>query len=231
MGFRCVHCGFEVRALFIQYSPGNIRLTKCGRCGAVADEYVECEYMILLIDLILHKAKAYRHLLYNFPNRNVVNLEGILWKSAFFFLVIDTCRELAVNKIQEGLGSSASSSASPCTCGKLLMNVFLGNFIFLGALLLGTKILQKSSSEILRFKEVLLAIIVSSYFKIFLITMMIWEFPLSVLFIIDLFVLSSNAVALKACVWCPHRQACFRSLSFRYMVKVFLVRIVVGGEK
>ncbi|XP_011628583.1 protein arv1 homolog isoform X4 [Amborella trichopoda] len=167
MGFRCVHCGFEVRALFIQYSPGNIRLTKCGRCGAVADEYVECEYMILLIDLILHKAKAYRHLLYNFPNRNVVNLEGI------------GCKQ---NSRRFGI------------VGKFLSITL---YLWKGALLLGTKILQKSSSEILRFKEVLLAIIVSSYFKIFLITMMIWEFPLSVLFIIDLFVLSSNAVALK----------------------------------
>ena len=27
--YRCVGCGFKVKSLFIQYSPGNIRLMKC----------------------------------------------------------------------------------------------------------------------------------------------------------------------------------------------------------
>ncbi|KAJ0053792.1 hypothetical protein Pint_00691 [Pistacia integerrima] len=49
----------------------------------------------------------------------------------------------------------------------------------------------------LRFKDFLLAILISSYFKIFLVAMMIWRFPSSVIFIIDLLVLSSNIVALK----------------------------------
>ncbi|XVF30892.1 hypothetical protein REPUB_Repub16aG0097300 [Reevesia pubescens] len=49
----------------------------------------------------------------------------------------------------------------------------------------------------LRFRDLLLAILISSYFKIFLASMMVWEFPPSVVYIIDLFVLSSNTVALK----------------------------------
>ncbi|KAL0462226.1 UNVERIFIED_CONTAM: protein ARV 1 [Sesamum latifolium] len=27
--FRCVQCGFPIKTLYIQYSPGNIRLMKC----------------------------------------------------------------------------------------------------------------------------------------------------------------------------------------------------------
>ncbi|GJM96830.1 hypothetical protein PR202_ga13698 [Eleusine coracana subsp. coracana] len=64
-GPRCVGCGRRVRTLFVQYSPGNIRLMKCDSCKAVADPYIECEFMIILIDLILHKTRAYRHLLVN----------------------------------------------------------------------------------------------------------------------------------------------------------------------
>lgn len=29
ISFRCVQCGFSVTTLYIQYSPGNIRLMKC----------------------------------------------------------------------------------------------------------------------------------------------------------------------------------------------------------
>ncbi|KAL8135053.1 hypothetical protein AgCh_009898 [Apium graveolens] len=47
------------------------------------------------------------------------------------------------------------------------------------------------------FKDTVLAILVSSSFKIFLIATMIWEFPSSVLYINDIVVLSSNTVAFK----------------------------------
>lgn len=67
-GFQCIHCGWWIRRLFMQYSPGNIRLMKCDNCKAVADPYIECEFMIIFIDLILHKTKAFRHLLFNMLN-------------------------------------------------------------------------------------------------------------------------------------------------------------------
>lgn len=75
---RCVHCGFPLKSLYIQYSPGNIRLMKCvschrfqltfykdapislslrrpwnyirqEKCKKVADEYIECENMVCCI--------------------------------------------------------------------------------------------------------------------------------------------------------------------------------------
>ncbi|RWR90233.1 protein arv1 isoform X1 [Cinnamomum micranthum f. kanehirae] len=153
MEFRCVHCGSEVKTLFVQYSPGNIRLMKCDNCKAVADEYIECEITIVLIDLILHKRKAYRHVLYNVLNRNTVDAE-------------------------------------------MMMEVLLGNFAFFGVLLLMKRLFMKSFSQVTSNKDIFLAILVSSYFKLFVMAMMVWEFPASVLFIIDIFVLSSNAMAL-----------------------------------
>ncbi|KAL9993919.1 putative Arv1 protein [Helianthus debilis subsp. tardiflorus] len=91
MNFRCVQCGHHIKSLYVQYSPGNIRLMKCQNCRAVADEYIECEIMILLIDLILHKAKAYRHLFYNMFDPKAMNFEGLMWKSTFGFLILDAC--------------------------------------------------------------------------------------------------------------------------------------------
>lgn len=181
----------------MQYSPGNIRLMKCGNCGAVADEYIECEFMILLIDLILHKPKAYRHLLYNVLNQRTAYFQGFLWKSLLGFLLLDAYRSLLLETSDGEGGLSMSISSIGWTIGKMLMDVFLGNFVFLCSFLLAMRMLLKTSAGILRFRDLLLAILISSYFKIFLIAMMVWEFPPSVIFIIDLFVLSSNAVALR----------------------------------
>ncbi|XP_010241061.1 PREDICTED: protein arv1 homolog isoform X2 [Nelumbo nucifera] len=190
MDLRCVHCGVAVRTLFVQYSPGNIRLMKCENCKEVADEYIECETMILLIDLILHKQKAYRHLLYNTLNRHTVDFEGIWWKSSFVFLLLDACRILVLRRNGEYWGLSRSSWTSAWVCGKMLMDVLFENLVFICFLSIATRILLKSLPEVARYKDILLAIVVSSYFKV-------WEFPASVVFIIDGFVLSSNVVALK----------------------------------
>ncbi|OAY85103.1 hypothetical protein ACMD2_13768 [Ananas comosus] len=52
---RCVSCGARVGALFVQYSPGNIRLMKCDECKAVADPYIECEFMVRTDECIVGK--------------------------------------------------------------------------------------------------------------------------------------------------------------------------------
>lgn len=34
-------------------------------CGSVVDKYVECDNMLIFLDLMLQKIPAYRHVLYN----------------------------------------------------------------------------------------------------------------------------------------------------------------------
>ncbi|PPR90168.1 hypothetical protein GOBAR_AA30515 [Gossypium barbadense] len=104
MEYRCVQCGFRIKTLFVQYSPGNIRLMKCVNCKAVADEYIECELMIVLIDLILHKPKAYRHVLFNVLNHERTHFQ-------------------------------------------MLMDVFLGNYMFLCSFLFAIRSLLKTSAQ------------------------------------------------------------------------------------
>ncbi|RYR58780.1 hypothetical protein Ahy_A05g024656 isoform F [Arachis hypogaea] len=182
MGYQCVRCSFPIKSLYVQYSPGNIRLMKCEKCKAVADEYIECEIMILMIDLMLHKQKAYRHLLYNVLNQQTLKFE-------------------------------------------VFMYVVFGNIMFLLTFFIMVKIFLNASINISRFNDLLLTIMISCYFKIFLIAMMVWEFPTSVIFIIELFCLSSNAVALNVmtessmsrCVW-----ACFGA----YAVKLFVTQVL-----
>ncbi|XP_072989266.1 protein ARV 2-like isoform X2 [Typha latifolia] len=194
---RCVNCGWRVKTLFVQYSPGNIRLMKCDNCKAVADSYVECEFMIILIDLILHKTKAYRHLLFNMLNVDASDNKGILQRSSLIYFLLDACRVSFLKSSRDDGDSSRSPFSSIWTCLKVLLDVLLGNLMFVVVVILGSKFLLSLSFDITRYKEVFLAILISSYFKLFLISMMVWEFPLSVIFIIDIFVFSSNVVALR----------------------------------
>ncbi|XP_051133969.1 protein ARV 2-like isoform X2 [Andrographis paniculata] len=186
-GFRCVQCGFPIKTLYIQYSPGNIRLMKCGNCKAVADEYIECELMILMIDLILHKPKAYRHLFYNVLGEGRANFESLLGKSILAYLVLEFYRmwALITNEIERPLSLSAVS--------------FVMDFgkVCIQCLLLAARKFLNAPTGFHGWKWILLVVLVSSYFKIFLMAMMVWDFPSSVIYIIDIFVMSSNIVALK----------------------------------
>ncbi|KAL0423816.1 UNVERIFIED_CONTAM: protein ARV 1 [Sesamum radiatum] len=165
--FRCVQCGFPIKTLYIQYSPGNIRLMKCGNCKAVADEYIECEVM------------------------------SVLWKSVLAYLLLDIYRMWVLRTNEKEWPSRASVASLLLEFGKMLAGVILGNLIFLCVVFHATRKFLRASTGFYGWKQIVLVVLVSSYFKIFLMAMMVWEFPSSVIFIIDIFVISSNIVALK----------------------------------
>lgn len=61
-------------------SPGNIRLTNCTHCGAVADPYIEYETVLILLDLVGQRRQSYRHLLYNTQSAATRHLPpSVLW--------------------------------------------------------------------------------------------------------------------------------------------------------
>ncbi|KAF5464615.1 hypothetical protein F2P56_014681 [Juglans regia] len=225
MEYRCVQCGFGVKTLFVQYSPGNIRLMKCENCQVVADEYVECETMILLIDLILHKPKAYRHLLYNMLKEESPKFKGLLWKLTIGYLLLDVYRYLVLESGDEEWGLSTSFSSLVWTCRKMFTDVFLGNFMLLFTFLLVMKISPSRCAGTPRCKDFLLAILISSYFKIFLVAMMVWEFPSSVIFIIDLFVLSSNTMAVQV-ITESGMSKCIGACFIAHAVKAFTSQVL-----
>eukprot|EP00919_Chromeraceae_sp_WS-2016_P014384 GHVR01033792.1.p1 GENE.GHVR01033792.1~~GHVR01033792.1.p1 ORF type:complete len:335 (-),score=-8.05 GHVR01033792.1:102-1106(-) len=61
----CVECGYSVRYLYKEFSKGSIRLARCEHCGGFADNYVETEYFVIFLDIILHRLQAYRHMIFN----------------------------------------------------------------------------------------------------------------------------------------------------------------------
>ena len=61
-----------MRTLYTTYSKADdralgkgVRLTQCPHCKKFADKYVEHDFVVLFIDLVLIKPEVYRHLLFN----------------------------------------------------------------------------------------------------------------------------------------------------------------------
>ncbi|KAJ1293321.1 hypothetical protein BS78_01G059000 [Paspalum vaginatum] len=226
-GPRCVGCGGRVKTLFVQYSPGNIRLMKCDNCKAVADPYIECEFMIILIDLILHKTRAYRHILFNKLSMGSSVDKGILYRSTLIHIALDAFR-ISFSKGNTADGASYRSIFSTTfNCIEVIGDALLGNIIFVIMLLLGVRFILKLSFDIIRYREVLFAVIISSYFKLFLFTMMVWEFPSSVIFIVEMFVLSSNVIALRVVSQFPKAHCfgvCFIAHAAKYLTERWMLQ-------
>ncbi|KAK1759393.1 Arv1-like family-domain-containing protein [Echria macrotheca] len=66
----CIECRHPVKTLWREGAGDkagghNIRLTVCKNCGRFCDKYVEHDFVVLFIDLVLIKPQVYRHLLHN----------------------------------------------------------------------------------------------------------------------------------------------------------------------
>jgi hypothetical protein len=63
--FICIECSFPVNSLYTAYSSADdrslgrgVRLTQCPRCKRFADKYVEHDFVVLFIDMVLIKPQV-----------------------------------------------------------------------------------------------------------------------------------------------------------------------------
>ena len=63
----CIECRYPVKTLYTTYSKADdrssgkgVRLTQCPRCKRFADKYVEHDFVVLFIDLVLIKPQVSR---------------------------------------------------------------------------------------------------------------------------------------------------------------------------
>ncbi|XP_045025911.1 protein ARV1-like isoform X4 [Daphnia magna] len=63
--YSCIECGAKNVALFQVFSENALTLQTCANCSKVIDKYVEYDFTVILIDILLLKFSAYRHVLYN----------------------------------------------------------------------------------------------------------------------------------------------------------------------
>jgi hypothetical protein len=62
----CTNCSRPTDTLYKVFSnPGSIQLTTCASCGRDVDPYIEREWLLVIMDCVLHRPGAFRHVLYN----------------------------------------------------------------------------------------------------------------------------------------------------------------------
>ncbi|CAM9641939.1 unnamed protein product [Discosporangium mesarthrocarpum] len=148
----CVECGRPVELLFRQYTKGSIRLGRCSACSAVADKYIEYEFVLVAIDLTLHRIQAYRHVLFNREHFSTNTFQGRLWQlgigmaalDAYLRQVVSGCprSELSqgqclaegyhISAAERGTGATASAVQPLVHAGVAFLVALFEHILFVG---------------------------------------------------------------------------------------------------
>jgi lipid intermediate transporter len=211
----CVECGKPSRNVVKVFGSQNIRLTRCNSCKQTCDKYVEFELILIFLDLLLHKIQVYRHLIFNRLPFSDTGIPRALWKFLFVLLVLDTYKAILVDPsdprsrlkysafreegfsldmIHEDLNLFVFHSLT-FIMSVLAFSLYVAIIILLVTIQLNV---NNRCGEQTKYNYVVVAIILSSFGRGVLLFMLVWDYP--VLFIrgVDVFVLTSNVVALKA---------------------------------
>jgi hypothetical protein len=66
MRYRCIHCLEPSESLYRTYTrESTIKLSQCAVCGHNVDPYCEREWLLVVIDMVLLREEAYRHVIFN----------------------------------------------------------------------------------------------------------------------------------------------------------------------
>ncbi|KAL4649148.1 protein ARV1 [Arapaima gigas] len=192
--FRCVECNADASELHRDYSNGILKISICGSCHKPVDKYIEYDPVIILIDAILCKTQAFRHILFN----TKINIH---WKLCVFCLLCEAY--LRWSRLQ-----GSEQSADPADIIRYTTEwEFYGMFslatlelaVFLGGVLAFLWLFRRHQGSNLELQLLLKALLLSCYAKLLLIPAIIWEHDYSPLCfaLIRLFVLTSNSQAIR----------------------------------
>ncbi|TPX76309.1 hypothetical protein CcCBS67573_g02444 [Chytriomyces confervae] len=223
--YRCIHCAAPIRALFREYSKGNIRLEQCGVCKkGFADQYIENDPIVVFIDMVLLKKPVFRHLIHNRLSYDSRGFNGTVAKLALILVLFEVyVKWFKLEKLYgrsdfllvESLHYQYFCILCLCVVGK---KARISVFVFLDLLLLSVSkefviwhlsirsavwMLYKPESRETRkldwYNKLSMSLIISSYGKLFLLLMAIWDYnELEYAWTLNVFVVLSNLEALSA---------------------------------
>ncbi|XP_037100725.1 protein ARV1 [Syngnathus acus] len=205
--FRCIECNEKATELHRDYSNGILKITLCGSCQKPVDKYIEYDPVIILIDAVLCKTQAFRHILFN-------TSWDIHWKLCMFCLLCEAY-------LRWSLRHSSESSDDPAdiirytkewefygmvTLAALELLAFCGGVLFV----LRAAVMSSSyGGGDVDLNLLLRALLLSCYGKVLLVPAVIWEhdfLPLCLGFI-KVFVLTSNMQAVRVILNCSKSLA------------------------
>ncbi|PHH58460.1 hypothetical protein CDD81_5755 [Ophiocordyceps australis] len=231
----CIECRHPVKTLWTQYSGAgdkssghNIRLTVCRRCGRFCDKYVEHDFVVLFIDLVLIKPQVYRHLLHNTLMRDGDGLDPFIVRLGVLLLLFDVYLTWA--RIEKQTSPVAAPGES--NLGSLARQPIVLQYLFFLMLCtlstlafhISIRFLTSSPRSPLqswgvmnrhkRPNSVSTALLVSSSTKLFPILMVIWEYDVpAAARSLGWAVVANNIEALRILLDCRYYTACFLALA------------------
>lgn len=231
----CIECRRPVKTLWTQYSGAgdkssghNIRLTVCRKCGRFCDKYVEHDFAVLFIDLVLIKPQVYRHLLHNTLMRDSDGFDPFIIRLGVLLLLFDVYLTWARIEKQ----TTPATTPSESNLGRLTrLPIVLQYLFFLVLCTLSTmafhlsiRFLTSSALSPLnalgimarhsRPNSVSTALLVSSSTKLFPILMVIWEYDVpAAARSLGWAVVANNVEALRILLDCRYYTACFLAIA------------------
>ncbi|KXJ22438.1 protein ARV1 [Exaiptasia diaphana] len=210
----CVECGqtTSLKKLYRKFEGGAIRILFCESCDNIMDKYLEFDPVLICLDVLLHKPQAYRHVLINRKPK-------IQWHLCVLYLLCDAYVKWSdVNSAGKPVSSANTKDHSVLelefyyilseACFEFLM-FFCG--LFLGIKVLNIIYTSKQRNQQDFYRELCSAILLSSFGKLLVIPVVLWSNSYSkvCLWLVKLFVFTSNAEAIKVVLSMDFLQSCF----------------------
>jgi len=187
----CVECGKPVPNLYTEYSKQNIQLSVCTSCNNFADQYIEHDYVIIFMDLLLHKKQVYRHLLFNKLEYVDSGMQPGIKKLAILLILFDVyIKWLKLENIPKiHVLTHYFYILLVCTIELIIFHASIRFLIWL---------LYHRKYEIIKYNYVTIALIISSFSKLLYILMIIWDYgEINYSWYINILVFTSNVEALS----------------------------------
>jgi len=229
----CIECRAPVNTLYTEYSGADdkssghgVRLTVCKKCGRFCDKYVEHDFVVLFIDLVLIKPQVYRHLLHNTLMRERDQFDPSIIRLGILLLLFDVYLTWA--RIEKQTSSNSPVNEIDNTNFlRLAQQPILFQYIFFLILcalstlsfhfsirfLTSSRLSPLVQSKIIpqpypRPNSVSTALLVSSSTKLFPILMVIWEYDVpAAARSLGWAVVANNVEALKILLDCGYGTA------------------------
>ncbi|CAH4036634.1 unnamed protein product [Pieris brassicae] len=122
--FKCVNCSENVGALYRNYGPSVLKLSKCEHCKGIVDKYIEYDPVIVMIDLVLISKEAQRHIIFNTDFK-------AYWKLFIILMMLETYgiwrNDSLFNIVVNSLCNIQNNSTTNTTFIKLPQQLLLNN--------------------------------------------------------------------------------------------------------
>ncbi|XP_035690290.1 protein ARV1-like isoform X2 [Branchiostoma floridae] len=193
--YTCIECGRGAEELYRDFGGGNLKISHCDQCEQVVDKYVEFDPVLVLLDALLHKPQAYRHILLNSDIQ-------FHWRLSVICLLCDAYIKWAQLKSADTTDSQQHQLGFYALEWDFYLMFLLATVelaVFLGCCMLLLWVSREVLFPDVSFSSVVRALLLSSFGKLLVIPAVIWGETNSTVYLglTRMFVFTCNSLAMR----------------------------------